>query len=228
MIVVNNWHVPFEDFFSNLPGGIPIADFGLSAREEALKFVKSKDTVIDIGAHVGISVNHWAKEFINVIAFEPMIDHYQCLQKNIKNFNNIITHNCALGNFSGSTKGTYRSRKNSGSFQMIDSGYIQPRNESKIRNFVDIDVTTLDSYNFNNVDLIKIDVEGWEAEVLEGAQNTIKKNKPVLMIEILTDNPHKTLKTNYDYSRIFEILQKLNYKEVAHITPDDRIFIINE
>ena len=42
---------------------------------------------------------------------------------------------------------------------------------------------TLDSFNFTNVDLIKIDVEGYENDILQGALHTIQYNKPVLVIE---------------------------------------------
>lgn len=228
MIVINNWHVPFDDFFSHLPNEGRIQDFGKESRIEALKFVSKKRSVVDIGAHIGISVNHWSTEFTNVYAFEPLKEHYDCLIKNTETLNNIKYYNNGLGNFEGITQGAYRSLKNSGSFQIIDSGYIQPRNENKFRNFVDIEIKKLDSFAFENLDLIKIDVEGWEFEVVQGAIETIQKHKPVLMIEILVDNPNKTLKTGYDSNKLNDLLKDLNYKEVAHIIPDDKIFISNE
>jgi hypothetical protein len=46
-----------------------------------------------------------------------------------------------------------------------------------------IPLKTLDSFNFTNIDMIKIDVEGFEGEILAGAMKTIELNKPVLVIE---------------------------------------------
>jgi hypothetical protein len=46
-----------------------------------------------------------------------------------------------------------------------------------------IPLKTLDSFNLTNIDMIKIDVEGFEGEILAGAMKTIEQNKPVLVIE---------------------------------------------
>lgn len=228
MIFNKNWYVPFDDFFSHLPNNEEIEDFGKTTRITALKYLKNKRAVVDIGAHIGISVKHWAKEFETVYAFEPLKEHFDCLFKNTEYIENIRRYNYGLSNFEGTTRGAYRSLKNSGSFQIIDSGYIQPRNENKVRNFVDIEIKKLDSFDFEKIDLIKIDVEGWEYEVVQGAIETIKKHRPVLMIEILIDHPNKTLKSGYDSNKLFNLLKDLNYSEAAHIRPDDKIFTPNE
>ena len=47
-----------------------------------------------------------------------------------------------------------------------------------------VKVNTVDDYDFNDVDLIKIDVEGHEQCVFEGAHKVIKNNMPILIIEI--------------------------------------------
>ncbi len=228
MIVKDGWHLPFDDFFSHLPDNISIDQFGINTRIEALNFCSNRSCAIDIGSHIGISVAHWAKEFDKVYAFEPVQQHFTCLIENLKKFNNVETFNYAVGNFTGNSKGSYRTKKNSGSFQLIDEGYVQPKHKDKIRNLENINVIKLDSFNFSKVDLIKIDVEGWEAEVLEGAVNTIKTHKPVLMIEVLVDNPHKTLKTNYNLEKFNDMIKHLNYREIKHIKPDDKIFISYE
>jgi hypothetical protein len=47
----------------------------------------------------------------------------------------------------------------------------------------DIEVRTLDSYQFSDVDIIKIDVEGMEVPLLQGAEQTIRRNRPWILIE---------------------------------------------
>jgi hypothetical protein len=59
-----------------------------------------------------------------------------------------------------------------------------------------VDLKTIDSLALERVDFIKIDVEGMEEAVLEGAKVTIDKSKPILFIEVLKSNPdaiHKNL-----------------------------------
>lgn len=48
-----------------------------------------------------------------------------------------------------------------------------------------VNVRPLDSWNFHEVDFIKIDVEGWERKVVMGAEETIRRDKPVIVIEQL-------------------------------------------
>ena len=76
------------------------------------------------------------------------------------------------------------------------------------------------------VGLIKIDVEGWELEVLRGAANTIIKHQPVLLIEFTGGNSKKSLHS-YDVNEYFKIIESLNYVPVA-TSGDDTIYIPKE
>ena len=122
--------------------------------------------VIDVGANYGDSAIWWAKTFgSKVIAFEPLIDVFNVLEENIKlNHADVIAYNLALGNgeeISGSSFGNMFS----------SGGGIKFRTKK------------LDSYSFERVDILKIDVEGFEMEVLLGAENTIRQFKPRIIIE---------------------------------------------
>jgi hypothetical protein len=68
-----------------------------------------------------------------------------------------------------------------------------------------VDVNTVDSYGFDDVDLIKIDVEGHEQFIILGAVETIKKTKPILMVEI--EQRH----INNDINEVFKTILRLNY-----------------
>ena len=55
-----------------------------------------------------------------------------------------------------------------------------------------VEMRTLDSFGFDNVSLVKVDVEGFEDVVLAGAAETIRANKPIILIEILGGVDHDT------------------------------------
>ena len=79
-----------------------------------------------------------------------------------------------------------------------------------------IEIRTLDSYNFQDVDVIKIDVEGFEVPLLDGAKETILSNRPWIQIE--------ANKTGERYGRpktkILEKLASFGMKRVAKKWPD--------
>jgi uridine kinase len=82
-------------------------------------------------------------------------------------------------------------------------------------------IIRLDDYykDIKNIDFIKIDVEGYEALVIEGAFELIKKFKPYLYVEVGWGTNHPTWEYNYEiYKKLFEI----GYKEVnfENITMD--------
>lgn len=68
-----------------------------------------------------------------------------------------------------------------------------------------VSVKTIDEYNYNDVDLIKIDVEGAEYSVIEGAINTIKCCKPLLIVEI--EQRH----ISQPIENVFELITNLEY-----------------
>ena len=71
---------------------------------------------------------------------------------------------------------------------------------------------TLDSYKFPKIDFMKIDVEGWEEYVLEGAMKTILKHRPRMYIEIWKKNfTYITSMLHQKMGYSFEQVSKLNY-----------------
>ncbi len=134
--------------------------------------VKNFDLAVDIGAHVGTWSLFLATKFKTVIAYEPDPINYKFLMENISNsgLKNIFAYQTAVGCYSG--------------YVYIDSG---PRNsgqkhivEYETDNFAVIDC--IDDSNLEP-DYIKIDVEGYELNVLKGAERTIKQSKPVICLE---------------------------------------------
>jgi FkbM family methyltransferase len=71
-----------------------------------------------------------------------------------------------------------------------------------------VDVNTLDSFEFNNVSVLKIDVQGYEPKVLDGAKETILKNKPVIFIEV--EAPQLSI-YGWNENDIFSRIEALGY-----------------
>jgi len=159
------------------------------------KLSLSGKLAIDIGAHVGIWTRRLAKDFENVIAFEPLRKHVECHEKNCEGLDNIILHEVALSNKNGTD--TIRTTNfNSGMSTLLE------KRKTKNSFTHTIETRTLDSYDLPEMDFIKIDVEGWEEQVLEGARNTILKYKPMMYIEIWNEN----------VERINNILSQMEYE----------------
>jgi FkbM family methyltransferase len=219
---MNSFQLPKDDFFTRFVKTNSIHTFGKDSRDIALSYVSEYSGVIDIGAHVGISVLHWAELFKNIYAYEPMKDHFDCLKRNTDHLLNVELYNFAISNETKMLKGAYRTSKNSGSFQLIDDMYTQPSKKSP-RELYSIPSHRLDDFIFSKINLIKIDVEGWEFEVLKGAVNTIKLHRPVLLVEYTGGSSKKSLH-QYDPIEYQKLITELNYKPVK-TSGDDTIYI---
>jgi FkbM family methyltransferase len=160
---------------------------------KSLKF----NHVLDIGAWVGtwtMKINSFCGR---VIAFEPDPLHYECLVKNVPD--NVETHQLAVGNDS----------------KMISLSQDDFTQAKRVLGAGTIPMVTIDSLNLDDVDLIKIDVEGFEMEVLKGAENTLK-NVDYLMIE-LNNNAKKYGSSNLE---IEKHLRKSGYEILIKAWPD--------
>jgi FkbM family methyltransferase len=133
----------------------------------AMARVTEWDTAVDIGGHVGFMSRDMAKFFSKVHAFEPQGDNFRCLRKNTPE--NVRCYNVALGEGLGKGKMESPKATNSGAWEL------KPGDE--------VTIAALDAFNFLNVGLIKIDVQGYEMNVLKGAVKTLDRNSPVLIVE---------------------------------------------
>lgn len=130
--------------------------------------------VLDIGANIGVIAQALEKSGFKVEAFEPQPEVHALLKKNFSG----VTHNIALGEAEGVTVMPNLDYDAPNNFGGISCGTI-----SQQRGGIKIPVKTLDSFNFSNIGLMKIDVEGYEERVLRGAVDTIRRCKPILYLE---------------------------------------------
>ena len=137
-----------------------------------------KGIFLDIGSNIG---NHTLYLFQNDLiqsayCFEPVQDTFRILKKNISinNLQNKVKlFNVGVGKSHGTAQIASYSKENTGMSQL------------KISNDGNIPIIAIDDINFDyDISFVKIDVEGFELNVIKGMLGTIKKYKPTLFIEI--------------------------------------------
>lgn len=148
--------------------------------------LKSFNTYIDIGACYGETSIPFIGKFERIICFEPNPDTFSKLPKEFENYNiafgdeeKIVSLILPNGKHKPQHGSISRFGEN-GSWSKIGDKMVDPKREYIIDN---VQVKKLDDYNFENVDLIKIDTEGYEINVCRGSVETIKKYKPVIYFE---------------------------------------------
>jgi FkbM family methyltransferase len=177
---INNWEiVPGDralrsalakaDIINDQPPSV--TNYQKNKLDIALGFVKNFTTAIDGGANYGIMSYNLNSKFSKIYAFEVDIPVRECLKKNVEKFqlDNVVVCDCGLSdkeelvalNYLKNTFGTYINKEISGT------------NICK----------TLDSFKLTEVGFIKLDCEGYEPYILKGAEQTIKKYKPVILME---------------------------------------------
>lgn len=134
----------------------------------ALPYIKNKEYAVDIGANIGIYTVNLANRFINVFAFEPDKLNFECLRRNTRSYSRVKRFNYAIGDCQD--KVNLVQQGTSGGIFVSGSGS-------------EIEQRTLDSFNLPGCSLLKIDVEGYEYFVVQGALETIKKYRPVIILE---------------------------------------------
>ncbi len=133
----------------------------------ALLQVTARRRAIDIGAHVGLWSRWLVSEFNWVDAFEPIPEHAKLFRRNIDG-SNWTLHEMALGAHEG---------------LVGMKSFVSDTGRAHVCAGEDVKLQRLDNYGFSDVDLIKIDVEGYELPVVIGAEQTLKRNKPIVIIE---------------------------------------------
>ena len=147
---------------------------------KAIHYCERKRTAIDLGGNVGMMAYRMCKDFDEVHSFEPLFAKH--IKENTKEFSNIDVYPFAVGD----KKDKVTMRK--GIYHSGGSNIVKEKNASQQSYIDNIDVVTVDSYNFKNVDFIKIDVEYYELQAITGAYKTIKKYKPTLLVELHDNN----------------------------------------
>lgn len=144
--------------------------------QAALKFVRaSRGVAIDVGGHIGQWSRNMAKDFRHVHAFEPVPAYAECWRKNMDGVHNATLHPMALG------EGADVVCLRCGTPGSHGDTFIAPKDEANAA--IDVEMRTLDSFQFKDVDFIKLDCEGYELFAVKGGEKTIRSDKPCIIVE---------------------------------------------
>lgn len=170
-------------------------------------YLKSGMTFVDIGANIGQHSMYVASivgTSGSVHTFEPIPAIHGQLEKSVhsNHFENIVhTHNCAIGEIE-TTESLYVSKNVGGSSLVNDDNTVETIS-------VHIKNGDKELSNVSRIDVIKIDVEGYEYEVLKGIQGTLHKHMPIIFMEFSGNFYHMQGKGNGE--KILKLLREHGY-----------------
>ena len=159
-------------------------------------YIPFEGTFLDVGANIG---NHSLmfnrlRPNVTIHSFEPIFKNYVLLYENTKNKLNIKTYNVGLGS-TNEVVPTHQPNYNNSGGNRIDKENGTGEN---------IIIIPGDAMKIKDVSFIKIDVEGYELEVLKGLNGTISKYGPNIWIEDFTGEAVEWLKREYGYKVVDE------------------------
>ena len=160
----NGWYVPDnEKKITSHVSDNPDKEnptYEIRVRNKILEALPVFGTFVDVGANIGIWSYPFQRHFSHVIAYEPSPRNLECLYKNVEG---ITVHEAGLGNVN-TTAQFVDSEDNCGNAHIVDK---------KKKHSYEIEVRRLDDENLEECNLIKIDVQGYEWPVIQGAKKTI-------------------------------------------------------
>jgi FkbM family methyltransferase len=185
--------------------------------EWAKQFGSKEKIFIDCGAHMGAYSILLADSFKEIFAFEAQRRTYMQLCGNIfiNEKQNIFPHHVAVTDSVHSHANATLSivSEDGGGSTIVET-------KQKVLKTELVKTVDLDSHRFNNVGLIKLDIEGNELAALKGAKRTLERSEfPPIIFEANTDEDYKTKKIE-----LFKYLTNLNYK-IAEIRPYENMFV---
>jgi len=202
----------FPDFETHLPRmlkksvdkGLP-AEYQIAVRQRSIELCTQRDVALDIGANVGLWSRDLVKSFGRVIAFEPVAVFRECLEHNVTGAN-FEVRPIALGD--QDTMGTMIITEDNSGHSHLDPNTMGAG---------DVQVVRLDNLNLHDINYIKIDCEGYEYRILQGAEQTIRRCRPVVVIE---QKPHDAYSKQYGQFAAVDLLKNWGMVKLDQVRDD--------
>lgn len=180
------------------------------------EYITKDMVVIDGGAHIGIHTIKLSKLADKVYAFEPLRPSYDLLRENIKlnGCTNVRLDHRGLSSNRGTSTWDWISEGNIGSSGLKDNSIGEHFNREwhpKEEEQYDVELISIDELNLNKVDFIKLDIEGYERKAIDGCKETIKRCRPILLIESWKDH-NGTIDWHFTEDLYRDLLEVHSYK----------------
>ena len=191
---------------------------------EVNTLVKNKGTVLQAGGNCGVYTLEYAQHYDNVYTFEPDTTNMTCLVLNTEQCNNIIKFQACLGDTHGMT-----AIQNPLEIMDIGSLHIKtkkelPENLLVVESKPNVPILKIDDIKFSGLDLIHLDIEGYELYALKGGMETIMKYKPVIVIEVC-ENGHSE-RFGYSKEDMEDFLKSIGYKFIKTLeSNNDNVYM---
>jgi FkbM family methyltransferase len=192
------WVWPAED---NGAWDGPVADFTMHF-EKYKQHIRKWDVVVQAGGNCGLYPRLFAEHFKYVYTFEPDPLNFHCLVNNCQ-LDNVIKINAALGDSNKLIRVQRAAMNNVGMHKVTT----ETPNDQELF----IPMFTIDQLALTQCDLIQLDVEGYEANIIAGAFDTISRLKPLITCENGNNNIAEIL-APYGYERVDQSHSDSYYK----------------
>lgn len=174
--------------------------------EKLSRIIKPGMQILDIGANIGyytIFFSRLVGKQGRVYAFEPEPLNFSYLKRNTRNINNIILNNLAVSENSGEIS-LYCSDLSNVDAQTYDSG--------ENRRALTVKCVSIDDYfpNAQKVDLVKLDIQGYEYFAIKGMVNTLANSAGVVLAGEFW--PYGLKKSGVEPRQLIELLEKMNFE----------------
>lgn len=205
-----NYHLDISDYMEHA------VYFGYrdATQEELFRLAENKKFIIDVGVNIGAVLLNFARlsPEASIIGFEPDAKNFQKAQRNLRlnAFDKVELIQKGLGAETATAKLFKVNEDNEGMNRILSD---EERRVEDEFSFSEIEIVKLDDFvaenSIDRIDLIKIDVEGYELKVLRGAERSLRNYLPVLFIELDDDN----LKAQNDSAQAMILfLKQIGYK----------------
>ena len=181
------------------------AEYQYQVRDRSMAHVKKRGIALDIGANVGLWSRSLCKNFNTVLAFEPVAIFRECLIRNVS-ADNLQVKNFALGD--KRTQATMIITEGNTGHTHIDPATLGTG---------ETEVYRLDDLDLDEVDYIKMDCEGYEYRILQGAEETIRRCRPVVVVE---QKPHDAYSAQYGQFAAIELMQSWGMLRLDQVKDD--------
>lgn len=199
--------------------------------------ISSNPIIFDVGGNSGQSIIKFKKIFKNPIihSFEPIESEYKKMKDIFGSDENVFLNNFALGEKEELKEFNITAKSSNSSFNKVKTGtkWLKERSKEHLNNSEDyivkkeiVKISTIDKYclekKINQIDLIKIDTQGYEDKVLEGCKRTFEKdNVKAIITEVMFDNVYEKY---FSFSDIEKHILPFNFRMVGIDLSNNNLF----